>query len=199
MTERSIATDNAGNIDAILIGARIRELRKAQGLSLADLSDKTGLSTGYISQIERDISDPSYRALGEIAKGLGVGISWFLTNQSNRTVEDEHVVRARARKSLHYLHGVTDQLASPNLKSQLMMVVSRIEPGRHTPEEEPTIHDGEEAGFVLEGKLELWFDDDHVILEPGDSYWFPGRTPHRYGNPGKTDTLVLVCQAPPFF
>lgn len=66
-----------------IIGTRMRELRKARGLTLKQLAAATGLSIGYLSQLERQAADPSVRALNVISTALGVGINWFFPIQTS--------------------------------------------------------------------------------------------------------------------
>jgi len=66
---------------------------------------------------------------------------------------------------------------------------SRFPPG--TDARQHYRHSGEEAGYVLAGIFELWVGERHFLLQAGDSFSFPSREPHRYGNPGEADTRVL--------
>src|SRR3990170_5097506 len=78
-----------------VLGEMIRRQRKARGITLARLSELTGLSIGHLSQIERDISSPSVKALHDIGRALGVNISWFFDGGEKLTLgERRYVVRA---------------------------------------------------------------------------------------------------------
>ncbi|WP_204323984.1 helix-turn-helix domain-containing protein, partial [Stenotrophomonas maltophilia] len=57
------------------VGARIRALRQAKGLSLDTVAGKAGLSIGFLSQIERGLSSPSLKALASLADALGLPIA----------------------------------------------------------------------------------------------------------------------------
>ncbi|MEM1302435.1 MAG: cupin domain-containing protein, partial [Pseudomonadota bacterium] len=64
---------------------------------------------------------------------------------------------------------------------------------------EPYTHKGEEAGIVLQGELELQIGDQVFLLKSGDSFGFPSAIPHRYGNPGDVETIVIWAVTPPTY
>ena len=70
------------------IGNRMRELRKTKRMTLVALGKATGLSVGFLSQVERDLSSPSIKALHDIARVLGVNISWFFEENDPATTEE---------------------------------------------------------------------------------------------------------------
>jgi quercetin dioxygenase-like cupin family protein len=65
--------------------------------------------------------------------------------------------------------------------------------------EESYTHDGEEAGYIISGQLELQIDDMKFVLEAGDSFSFPSQVPHRYRNPGNIETGVIWAMTPPTY
>ena len=181
------------------VGEEIRHLRKARDTKLSDLSHATGLSVGYLSQIERGISSPSVKALHSISRALDVTVSWFFKGtDSPNTAERHHVVRADKRRNLHFDGGITDELLSPNLGRELELLRCTFAPGASSGEE-PYTHRGEEAGVILSGTMELWLGDDHFILEEGDSFAFPSDTPHRYTNCGDMEAVVIWAITPPSY
>lgn len=181
------------------VGRQIRDLRQARDITLAQLSKKTQLSVGYLSQVERNISTPSITDLYEISRALGVTISWFFPDANTASREErEYIVRAGRRRRLDFATGITDFLLSPNLNRQLELLCSRFEPGASSGDE-PYTHKGEEAGVVLSGKIDLWLSDKYFLLEEGDSFAFPSTTPHRYRNAGETEAVVIWAITPPSY
>ena len=69
------------NQDRIEVGRRIKQLRNAQGLTVQELATKSGVSPGYISEVERGLSAVSVDKLSQIAAGLGVGVDFLLHEQ----------------------------------------------------------------------------------------------------------------------
>ncbi|EBA18760.1 DNA-binding protein, putative [Roseobacter sp. SK209-2-6] len=182
-----------------IIGARMRELRKAKHLTLKQLAAETGLSIGYLSQLERQDADPSIRALNVIGKALGVGINWFFPGPEDQEgPEAGLVVRAGQRRSLRFASGLRDELLSPSLSGQLEMVLTTFEPGAGSGAELYS-HKGEEAGYIAEGQLEVTVDDITVLLQAGDTIQFSSERPHRYHNPGPKRTVLVWAVTPPHY
>jgi transcriptional regulator with XRE-family HTH domain len=193
----SLPSPNA-NAESQFLGTRIRALRKRRGMTLSELAEQSKLTAGYISQLERNLAYPSIPALFNIARSLGVTIQWFFASEAPTQEADRgYVVRRNARTSLHYEDGITDELLSPQPLRQLEMLHSRFPPGTYS--EESYSHEGEEAGYVLSGEFELWVGDRHFRLQEGDSFSFSSQEPHRYGNPGEKDALILWVITPPTF
>ncbi len=181
------------------LGSQIRSLRKARDVTLGELSKKTGLSTGNLSQIERNLSSPTIKAVHSISRALGVNISWFFDDPHPAPPEErDYIVRAERRRKLDFGKGITDELLSPNLDGKLELLMSRFEPGADSGDE-PYTHRGEEAGVVISGQLELWIGGRHFLLGEGDSFTFPSTVPHRYRNPGDAEAVVIWVMTPPSY
>lgn len=185
-------------MDERLIGLRVRELRRAKRLTLAQLSAETGLSVGYISQIERDLASPSVAALSGLARALGVSISWFFGTEgaADDSGEGAVIVRREARRQLSFHSGVSDELLCPDLMGKLELLRCVLEPGASSGERLYD-HEGEEGGYVAEGELELTIEGASHLLRAGDSFRFSSSRPHRYRNPGSTPAVVIWAMTPP--
>ncbi len=199
-TAREATTPAAGgHYDADApIGGRIRELRKAQGRTLADVATAVGISVSYLSQIERDVSRLPIAVLKRIADVLGVHMNWFF-HAAPEGPDDERdvIVRAANRRNLTFTGlGITEELLSPNLSGPLELLISTIHPGADS---ELYSHDGAEAGVVMSGTLQLWVRDRHFVLEAGDSFAFPSTDPHRCANTGRVPAKVLWVITPPHY
>lgn len=183
------------------VGQRIRRLRHERALSLEGVAARTGLSVGFLSQIERGLSSPSLRVLATLADVLGVGIAaLFGTKSDGDARADGIITRVPERAELKlWRTGISKQLLSPpGSDGRLNLFVVHMEPGGNTGDELYT-HDGEEAGLVLEGEMTLTVDSESWTLKAGDSFRFASRRPHRFGNPstkGKTVVLWVNCIAP---
>jgi transcriptional regulator with XRE-family HTH domain len=181
------------------LGGDIRQLRKARGLTLQDLATRTGKSIGFLSQVERNLTKPSVGALQDISDALGVHIGWFFQVDTQAdTVERQYIVRKEHRRRISYSElsstdylGLYDHLLSANLTGRLVLGYSRYEPGASTGDD-TYHHDGEEAGLVLFGLLELTIGGDVFTLREGDSFSFPSDKPHKFANPSQTDETIVV-------
>ncbi len=176
------ARQAAGPIAADLaVGQRLRALRQARNLSLKAVAAATGLSIGYLSQVERGLSSPSLRVLTGVADLLGVGLGALFDGPGAGGAEG-FVTRAGERAALTlWRAGITKQLLTQG-DGALSLFLMQLAPLAGTGDE-PLVHDGEEAGLVLEGALVLTVEGTTAELQAGDSFRFASRRPHRYRNP----------------
>lgn len=192
--------NGAGRAEGILVGAQIRDLRKAKGLTIADLAERIERSVGYVSQIERNLSELSIPDLKRIAEALEVQISWFFNSPAAVPAEERgYVVRKANRRRLSLSGiGVVEELLSPSLGGAAELVLTRIPP-RGTTGEEFVTRKAEESGLVLQGRMELWVGDKYFLLEEGDSFCFQPEESHRIRNPGDIEAIVVWVITPPVY
>lgn len=194
----AVSTDPLG-----LLGEGIRDLRKARGLTLEQLSLRCGRSASFLSKIERGAARPSLPALQDIAEALGVQIGWFF-DEAEPVPDEERpfIVRAGRHRRLTYSDmantdylGLEDHLLSAGLDGNLALGMSRYAPGGSTGDD-MQCHEGEEAGLVVEGTIELTIDGETFTLEAGDSFSFPSHLPHRYANTSGADARIVWANTP---
>jgi transcriptional regulator with XRE-family HTH domain len=187
------------NVDHRL-GLQIRDLRKAKGVTIPELAAKIDRSVGWVSQIERGKSAVTISALHQIAAALEVQVSWFFGAGEPPAPEEEGLVVRRANRRTLDFHGsgVREEMLSPHLSGQLLLVETTFEPGASTGDRDRERR-GEEAGLVLSGTLELQVEDRVLRLEAGDSFSFTRRGPHRCKNPGTRPAVVLWVITPPSY
>jgi transcriptional regulator with XRE-family HTH domain len=177
------------------LGSKIRELRQGQGISIEQLAEKTALSTGLISQIERNITGPSVASLWKIAKALNVTMHYFFDEEK----ENNPIVRRNERKKIMLPNSnITYELLSPDLQRKIEFLLIEIEPGNCSTHELIS-HEGEECGFVLQGTLKVKWGTQEYILYEGDSIYFDSTVPHRYVNAGDEKTVSIWAMVPPSF
>jgi transcriptional regulator with XRE-family HTH domain len=184
--------------DGAQIGGQIRELRKAKGMTLQALSDASGLSIGYLSQLERGRSTLTIGNLKLLADQLGVHMNWFFLPAPEPSAEELGVVvRKNRRRRLSFTNlGIEEELLSPNLAGPLELLLSTLEPGADSGDYS---HEGAEAGLVIQGELELWVGGACFRLETGDSFSFRSTEVHRCRNPGTDRTQVVWVITPPSY
>ncbi len=204
MTEHSAAPEPQDwDRDVEDLGEAIRQLRRAQNLTLTELGERIGKSAAYLSLVERNKTKPSITMLQDIGEALGVHVGWFFQSDPDASDQERRiVVRAANRRRLHYTGigstdylGQFDHLLSANLDGQLALGLTRYEPGGSTGDDLYS-HQGEEAGMVLQGRIELTVGEETYLLEEGDSYSFSSLEPHRYYNPGEEDAVVIWANTP---
>ncbi|MGE5674710.1 MAG: cupin domain-containing protein [Mycobacterium leprae] len=174
------------------LGARIRQTRTQKGITLQELADKSGLSKGFICQLENDKASPSLQALEKLAGSLGVSLAYlFLTPE-----ETIHVVRRTERQEYHIgPDGTLVQLLS-GPRRNLTMVVIELPVGTSSGGDNH-LHDGEECHLVLEGILRYSQGDESAVLQSGDSAHWNGFIPHRIENCGQTPARILCVTSGP--
>ena len=191
--------ENALPLDVVsrTIGADLRALRKGRGLTLTELSLRLGRSVGWLSQVERGISEPSISDLRNLAKIFEVSISFFFANDDAPLDERGYVVRADARRSLgDPAVGLTEEMLSPDLGGDFEMLRCVFAAGAELPEFET--RDTEEAGYLISGTLDLWVGERLFDLKPGDSFRF-AREPYRWRNSGSVEAVVIWTITPPVY
>ena len=177
------------------VGDRLRALRAAAGLSQRELARRTGLAHGTISFIERGRGSPSISSLARLLAEFQLTIQDFF--RPAETPERPVFFRAgelpqfrEGRRSFRLVgHGASG--------SQLQVHHERYEPGSDTGE--PLLaHEGEEAGVVVKGELEVTVAGQRVVLRAGDAYQFHSRLPHRFRNATDEYCEVISVCTPPF-
>jgi len=171
------------------LGETVRLLRQRAGFSIQDVANRTGLSTGMISQLERARATPSVRTLRLLSIALDVPISYFF-EASDAGEPQRYIVRKNDRRLLRLTaSGVVKEALTPADKGELELYELTLNPGGSSGTA-MFQHTGEKAGYVLSGSLRLWLDHEAHMLEAGDSFRFPSIVPHMFDNP--TPQVVRV-------
>ena len=202
------AAEGEGGADldpvAVALGSDIRGLRKAQGLTLSELAERTGRSIGFLSQIERGLKKPSVGTLQSLGDALGLGIGWFMQGADVGDDPEEHavIVRGHQRRRISYTGlsstdylGMQDHLLSPDLNANHGLVLTTYAPGASSGDD-LNGHEGEESGYVLSGTVVLELGERTYRLETGDSFHFDSAVPHRYSNPGPGPASTIMALVP---
>ncbi|KJZ18922.1 helix-turn-helix domain-containing protein [Loktanella sp. S4079] len=178
------------------LGADIRALRKARGMTLVELAESLNRSVGWLSQVERDISVPAISDLGELASVLDVAVSSLL--QTGVSPSDEGiVVRSNARRPIgSRTPGLTEGLLSPDLTDDFEVIHSKFDPGSELIT--PLVRKTQEIGYVITGIFEIWVDGKHFKLNTGDSFRLRGET-FRWCNPGTKPCEIIWIISPPIY
>lgn len=161
-----------------VLGGLIRKCRRQLDLTLQELAERSGLSVGYLSQVERDKATPSLGALSQIAGALGLGLDAFISTSK----PEDSLTRAatRPRFSVGAEDLVYETLGASLPGGEMSAFVIHIAPGLQSPEAET--HDGEEMLFVLDGTLRMTLDGQSFTMGAGDSLHYLGSTPHSWIN-----------------
>jgi DNA-binding transcriptional MerR regulator/quercetin dioxygenase-like cupin family protein len=183
-----------GHADRDPVGARLRRLRLSRGLSLRDVSARSGLSASSISSLERSLSSPSVASLQKLAAALGTNLPQLMGGGDEG---DAELVATGDRRSLDLgVPGVRIEALS-RVQTQLEPLLFRVDPGAGSPSYH---HEGDEFLYMLEGTFEVTLDESTThLLRPGDSLTFESHRPHRWRNPGDEPAVIVWINTPPTF
>ncbi|MEQ6249777.1 cupin domain-containing protein [Sulfitobacter sp. HNIBRBA3233] len=179
------------------LGADLRALRRARGIKLADMAVALGRSVGWLSQVERDKSDPSITDLRHIAAHLDVPVSILFRHEAAPANEAGYVVRAGTRRPIgSSVAGLVEELLSPDLTDDFEMVHCTFQP--HSRIADRVTRPTQEVGYILSGTLEIEIAGVTHRLDPGDSFRIRGE-PFRWANRTDTPVVAIWVIAPPVY
>lgn len=175
----------------LLLGLRVRAIRRRKGMTLDQLSAATGLDKGYLSRLERSEKSASIGTLQSVAAALGETVGRLI---GERPVADEiRIVRAGERKRLMAAKAagahIYEAITLGNSSGAPSVFVVQV--GSHG-ERVTAHHAGEEMLFVLEGTVRVSFGEREAVLADGDSVCFPGYLPHSLQAEGRRKARVLI-------
>ncbi|AOZ70781.1 aldehyde dehydrogenase [Rhodobacter xanthinilyticus] len=178
------------------IGGRLRALREARNLSQRALAKRVGVPNSTISLIESNTINPSVGALKRILDGLPIGLAEFFAFEPDAPrrfffAAEELVEIGKGPISYR-------QVGEPRAGRALQMLREIYQPGADTGRV-PLTHQGEEAGIILSGRLEVTVDGQRKVLGPGDAYAFESDRPHRFRAVGPEPCHVVSACTPPTF
>lgn len=175
------------------IGARLKMLRKKNGLTLSELASRCELTTGFLSQIENNISSPSIVTLEDIIEALGSTLKEFF-NDSDES-------RIVYKKDDFFEHETDDYIIKwvvPDAqKRELEPIIINIKPHSKSMIIQP--HDGEEFGLVLKGRAKLIYGKKEVSISNGQTFYLEGNKTHYIENRGDELVSILWISTPPSF
>ncbi|WP_269409450.1 helix-turn-helix domain-containing protein [Lentibacillus daqui] len=177
------------------IHKKIKNLRLENEMTLKDLSEQTGLSVSFLSQIERGSSSLAITSLKKIADALNIHITYFFEE-----IENHNYALHKEEQKQFKLEGsdiVHARLAGkfPDRKMEPMMVT--IPPNKLYTEKYS--HPGEEFYYVVKGVVIFKVDDKEYILNSGDSIHFPSEKEHEWKNPTNEEALLVSVLTPVIF
>jgi len=190
----------SGLLEEHRIGVKLKHARMVKGLRLKDVAEYANCSESLISKIENGRANPSISMLHRLASVLGTNIAHlFATPDENGSVVQRNGERPVIEtNSLRRGLGVSLESLVPNVEGSLLQgAIHVIDVGGGSDEE--ISHEGEEIGYVLIGKLELYVDGQAYTLNEGDSFYFRSELTHRFRNVHEGTTKIMWINTPPTF
>lgn len=176
------------------IGNKIKNLRNQNGLTQQELADRSDLTKGFISQVERGLTAPSVATLADIIECLGSNLTDFFNEE-----EDTQIVfkPEDCFEKVDKDENKTLWLVPTAQKNQMEPILVTLKPRISQPFDKP--HEGEEFGYVLEGSVKLSFGEKVYTVEQGDSFYYPATKRHKLEAAGRKEAKVLWISNPPSF
>lgn len=176
------------------LGERLRRYRRAARKTLLDVARESGLSVGFLSQAERNLSGVSLSSLANIAKALEVPLR-LLIDQPEQRSPDSHAGRRRRYSTID--RGQTYERLSSTFPGSQINAVKMCLPVDYVSES--VTHDGDEFVYVLSGSVRYTVDGTDYLLQIGDSLHFDGRQHHFLANVGTIPAEVVSVGTLPIF
>jgi transcriptional regulator with XRE-family HTH domain len=177
------------------VGARVKSLREAMGLSLRDLSERSGVSAPMLSQVERGDTSPTLAVAKKIAAGLDLTLSQLLRLDEGRHVV---VVKSKDRRTRRRRGHKVEELTPPLPGQRSDVSEHTLAPGAATgAPDDPPMHEpgSRETAVVLDGKVELFIDGQRHQLMKGDSVTFDADLPHHFENNSSSEARLIAVVA----
>ena len=175
------------------IGNKLKELRVLKGLTQEELADRSELSKGFISQLERNLTSPSITTLMDILQCLGTSIGEFFNE-----APDEQIVFGKqdyfVKLDTEYKNEI--KWIIPNAQKNTMEpIYLTLEAGGSTCPDTP--HEGEEFGYVLQGAVSIHLGNKTYKAKKGESFYYTADKTHFLSS--KSGAVLIWVSSPPSF
>ncbi|GAA0123152.1 MAG: cupin domain-containing protein [Clostridium argentinense] len=173
------------------IGNKIKELRSNKKMTLRELSEGTGLSIGFLSQLERGLTSIATDSLMKIAEVLNVDLNYFFSNPKRKT---KIILRNYEKEVFRIDNGmfINYNLSTDCHDKELLPRLIEVLPNNTEEDLTQYMHEGEEFIYVLEGTLTLFINSEQYDLYPGDSAHYHSSVMHTYAN--YTNKIVRILE-----
>lgn len=168
------------------LGVRMRKLRHRLSMTLQQLSTTSGVSVGYLSQVERGNAIPTLGTLSQIAEALDVDAGYFI--HTARAVDSLTRGGARPKFAVTGSSIQYEQIGAEHAGHELTSFVINVPSGYAS---EVVHHVGEEIIYILEGEISQVVGEREYLMGPGDSLHYLGTTPHCWSNKTAAPARIL--------
>ena len=179
------------------IGSRVQNRRKEQKITLKELSERTGLSTGFLSQFERGMTSIAIDSLQNIAKILGMDMDSFFNIPKKSSYDAEPIIRSYDRKVGSVNKKYVQFYLSKDLdNAKFLPRLYELWPSSENDHLKTYVHEGVEFIYVLEGILTLNYKNKVYEMYPEDTAYLDSKTPHNWENNTNKKVRILVIHYP---
>jgi transcriptional regulator with XRE-family HTH domain len=175
----------------VKLGRKIKSVRTGRGITIQDIAERSGLSKGFLSQVENDKTSPSLNTLERIADALETPLTYLLLDEDHapalaRDGERQVLVDEASQGRIEFF--------SPVSGRALQMCLVDLPAGRALDRHE---HAGEEVCWTLAGTVRITHGEAAVVLRQGDAYHWDGSVPHTIENAGAVAARFVIALSPP--
>ncbi|MCR4661554.1 MAG: helix-turn-helix domain-containing protein [Clostridia bacterium] len=175
------------------IGYKVKTLRLKNNLTQEELADRCDLTKGYISQLENDLTNPTLDTLNDILVVLGSSLGDFFEDK-----ESENIVFTDADFVVKdYGDTTTTWLIQSAQKNEMEPIILELK--EKGSEETDMPHEGEEFGYVLEGKIKLILGKTSYVVNKNEAFYYKADKKHKLENISDGVSKVLWISCPPNF
>lgn len=175
------------------IGKKIKQIRLQRALTQEELADRCELTKGYISQLENDLCSPSIATLIDILNVLGVSLQEFFTESKDEKIvfkKDDFFTSVNGS-------GITTWLIPNSQKNEMEPIILTLPPMAESEERLP--FEGEEFGYVLQGKVAVVTDAGKYVVKEKEAFYLNGKRQHKIVNESKNESRMLWITTPSNF
>ena len=177
------------------IGAQLRAARLASRRSMAEVAEQSGLTKGFLSKLERDLTNVSVASLMRLCDTLGISVGSLFHAAKGE------VVRKGEYTPINFGgDGIREYLLTPAGEKRVQALLSEIEPGGGSGDEPYSLPTDVEFAFVLAGQLRIVVEGETLTLDAGDAFTFQSSAAHTFQVPasaGPTQVLWVFSPALP--
>lgn len=176
------------------IGRRIQAIREAKGISLEALSHLTGFEVELLAKIEQCEVQPQLGTAIKLSKALdsafgrlvsGVGEKLYSVTRKGEQKTVSRSTSMKGKKQAYTYRSLAPEVKGRHMESLIVQL-------EEAPDNDRSVHDGEEFIYVLDGRVSLDIGEDHFDLEPGDSAYYLSTTPHLIAAAAGRATILAV-------
>ncbi len=175
------------------IGKKLKRIRVKNGLTLEDVANRSELSKGFLSQLENNNCSPSISTLEDILEVLGSSLKDFFADDKEGSIvykTEDYFENEQADYIISYI--------VPNAQKNAMEPIKiTIKPSGRSQEIEP--HEGEDFGYILEGKADLIYGKEKHRLSAGETFYLYCNENYHIENNTKEPCSLIWISTPPFF
>jgi len=177
----------------VLIGEKIKRLRVKNQLTLEELANRSELTKGFLSQVERNLTSPSIATLADILEALGTTLGEFFTEEKKEKIvftSNDYFENFQEDYHIYYV--------VPNAqKNSMEPILLHLKKNGKSEVFGP--YEAEEFGYVIQGRIILHYGEDNYVVKKGQTFYIKCDRSHFISNDWETDAKVIWVSTPPSF